>query len=98
MTEARRSVLPEPSDGHHPGLILDRYLAIADDNGHSKADLYRHAIQAMNSPQLLTFYKAAWERIKAAMVPATWVPCPRVSLKLKYSGVLGWGLTGFAAF
>jgi len=71
MTEARRSVLPEPSDGHHPGLILDRYLENTDDSGRSKADLYRHAIQAMNSPQLLTFYKAAWERIKAAMVPGT---------------------------
>lgn len=71
MIEARRSVLPEPSDGHHSGLILDRYLEHTDDKGGSKAKLYAHAIAAINRNDPQQLYKAAWERITDAMTPGT---------------------------
>ena len=71
MTKARRSVLPEPSHGHHPGLILDRYLENTDDKGSSKAKLYANAIAAIKGHDLQRLYEAAWNRVKSAMVPGT---------------------------
>ncbi|MFM7168684.1 MAG: type III-B CRISPR module RAMP protein Cmr6 [Planctomycetaceae bacterium] len=71
MSKARRIELPEPSAGHHPGLIIDRYLADLDDKSPSKATLYTQAVKAMKSDDLQKLYKAVWERFNAAMFPGT---------------------------
>ncbi len=68
MQLARRSILPDPDHGQHPGLILTRYLKEAVQKGaepskeKSKENLFAAAKKACADKQLKAIYKLARKR------------------------------------
>lgn len=89
MQLARRTILPDPDHGQHPGLILTRYLKEAVQSGaeQSKQDLFAAAKKAGGDAGLKSLYKLARKRWLDSL-PAD---ARRVSLTTESKLILGLG-------
>ncbi len=68
--QARRHALPDPSKGHHAGLILSRYLKTPVRKGaeKDKEELFQAATKAIKeNTSLRTLYRLAYERWMASL-------------------------------
>ena len=102
MTIARRESLREPSNAHHPGLILDCYLRdrnpVQIERPNARRDLFTAARTAMGSDKLKELYNAAFIRWQqslpnnAVVLKFDYIPESKLILGLGRQNVLEAGL------